>query len=70
MAIYTVLQKYANTGLKQNLLKSITLDVITRLLDNAAFFFIHVGGGGEDFLKISRKYVGREVEGFTFTLNG
>ena len=41
---YTVLQKYAHIGLKQNLLRSITLDIITRLLDNAAFVCIHVVG--------------------------
>ena len=39
---YTVLQKYAHIGLKQNLLRSITLDIITRLLDNAAFVCTHV----------------------------
>ena len=41
---YTVLQIYAHTGLKQNLLKSITLDIISRLLDNAAFVCICVVG--------------------------
>ena len=35
--------------------ESITLDIITRLLDNASFVCVHVG---EDFLKISRKCVG------------
>ena len=40
--IYTVLQKYEYTGLKQNLLRSITLDIITRVFDNAAFVCIHV----------------------------
>ena len=40
--IYTVLQKYAHVGLKQNLLRSITLDIITRLLDNAAFVCMRV----------------------------
>ena len=39
---YTVLQKHAYTGLKQNILRSITLDIITRLLDNAAYVCIHV----------------------------
>ena len=39
---YTVLQKYAHIGLKQNLLRSTTLDIITRLLDNAAFVCVHV----------------------------
>ena len=42
--VYTVLQKYAHIGLKQNLLRSITLDIITRLLDNATFVCIHVVG--------------------------
>ena len=40
--VCTVLQKYAHTGLKESLLRSITLDIITRLLDNAAFVSIHV----------------------------
>ena len=39
---YTVLQKYEHTGLKQNLFRSITLDIIARLFDNAAFVCIHV----------------------------
>ena len=39
---YTVLQKYARIALKQNLLRSITLDIITRLLDNAVFVCIRV----------------------------
>ena len=37
-----VLQKYEHTGLKQNLLRSITLDIITGLFDNATFVCIHV----------------------------
>ena len=49
---YTVSQKYEHTGLKQNLLRSITLDVITRVLDNAAFVCIHVV---ERFSKDSQK---------------
>ena len=44
MNFYTVLQKYAHTGLKQKLLRSTTLDIITRLLDNAAFVCVHVVG--------------------------
>ena len=44
MALYTVLQKYAHIGLNQNLFRSTTLDIITRLLDNAAFVCIHVVG--------------------------
>ena len=39
---YTVLQKYVHIGLKQNLLISTTVDIITRLLDNAAFVCVHV----------------------------
>ena len=42
--VYTVLQKYAHTGLNQNLFRSTTLDIITRLLDNAAFVCVHVVG--------------------------
>ena len=50
---YTVLQTYAHTGLKQNLLKSITLDIIARLLDNAAFVCIHeVGRFSKDFSEL------------------
>ena len=51
----------------KNLLTSITLDIITRLLDNAP---LSVFTWWEDFLKISRKCAGREVEGFSFRLNG
>ena len=50
---YTVLQKYAHIGLKQNLLRSITLVIITRLLDNAAFVYIHVVGRfSKDFSEV------------------
>ena len=56
---YTVLQKYAHIGLNQNLFRSTTLDIITRLLDNTAFQFVFVWW--EDFQKISWKCVG---EGF------
>ena len=50
---YTVLQKYAHIGLKQNLLRSITLDIITRLLDNATFVCIHVVGTfSKDFSEV------------------
>ena len=44
MCDYTVLQKYAHIWFKQNHLGSITLDIITRLLDNAAFVCIQVVG--------------------------
>ena len=48
--VYTVLQKYAHIGLKQNLPRSTTLDIITRLVDNAAFVCIQVVGRfSEDF---------------------
>ena len=51
--LYTVLQKYAHIGLKQNLLRSITLDIITRLLDNAAFVCIHeLGRFSKDFSEV------------------
>ena len=47
------MQKYAHIGLKQNLLRSITLDIITRLLDNAAFVCIHVVGRfSKDFSEV------------------
>ena len=50
---YTVLQIYAHTRLKQNLLKSMTLDIIARLLDNAAFVCIHmVGRFSKDFSEL------------------
>ena len=40
-----MLQIYVHIGLKQNFLRSTTLDIInTRLLDNAAFVCIHVVG--------------------------
>ena len=41
----TVLEKYAHIGLTQNyFLRSTTLDIITRLLDNAAFVCGSPGG--------------------------
>ena len=50
---YTVLQKYAYIELKQKLLRSITLDIITRLLDNAAFVCVHpVGRFSKDFSEV------------------
>ena len=50
---YTVLQKYAHIGLKQNLLRWKTLDIITRLLDNAAFVCVHVVGRfSKDFSEV------------------
>ena len=53
MLDYTVLQKYAHIGLKQNLLRSTTLDIITRLLDNAAFVCVHVVGRlSKDFSEV------------------
>ena len=51
--IYTVLQKYAHIGLKQNLLRSTTLDIIAILLDNAAFVCVHVVGRlSKDFSEV------------------
>ena len=51
--LYTVLQKYAHIGLKQNFFKSTTLDIITRLLDNAAFVCVHmVGRSSKDFSEV------------------
>ena len=50
---YIVLQKYAHIGLKQNLPRSTTLDIITRLRDNAAFVCVHlVGRFSEDFSEV------------------
>ena len=50
---YTVLQKYSYIELKQNLLRSITLDIITRLLDNASFACVHpVGRFSKDFSEV------------------
>ena len=40
--MHCIRQKYEHTGLKQNLLRSITLDIITRLFDSAAFVCIQV----------------------------
>ena len=48
-----VLQKYAHIGLNQNLLRSTTLDIITRLLANAAFVCVHVVGRfSKDFSEV------------------
>ena len=64
---YTVLQKYSHIGLKQTLLRLTTVDIITRLLDNAAFVCVHVMGRfSKDFSEVGRL----EVEGFSFMLNG
>ena len=53
MWFYTVLEKYAHIGLKQNLLRSITLDIITRLPDNATFVCFHVVGRfSKDFSEV------------------
>ena len=50
---YTVFQKYAHIGLKQNFLRSTTLDIITRLLDNAAFVCVRVVGRfSKDFSEV------------------
>ena len=40
--LFPVLQNYTHIGLKQNLLRLITLDIITRLLDNAVLTCMHV----------------------------
>ena len=53
--LYTVLQKYAHIGLNQNLFRSTTLDIITRLLDNASFVCVHVVGRfSKDFSEVRR----------------
>ena len=58
---YTVLQKYAHIGLKQNL-RSTTLDIITRLRDNAAFVCVHVVGRfSKDFSEV-RELRSREFQ--------
>ena len=50
---YTVLQNYAHIGAETKLLRAITLDIITRLLDNAVFVCIHVVGRfSEDFSEL------------------
>ena len=53
--------------LRAHRVETITLDIITRLFDNPAFACIHVASR---FLKICQNYVGWEVEGFCFSLNG
>ena len=59
---YTVLQKYEHTQLKQNLLRSVTLDIITRVFDNVAFVCIHVV---ERFSKdFSEVHDGLRIRGF------
>ena len=67
LSAYSVLQKYAHIGLKQNLLRSTTLDIITRLLDNAAFVCIHVAGRlSKNFSEVcglrSQQYCARNYE--------
>ena len=53
MAFYTVSQKCEHIGLKENLLKSITLDIITRFFYNAAFVCVHVVGRfSKDFSEV------------------
>ena len=50
---YTVLRKYAHIGLKQNFLRWTSHDIITRLLDNAAFVCVHlVGKFSKDFSEV------------------
>ena len=50
---FTVLQKYVHIRLEQNLLRSTTFDIITRLLDNAAFVCVHlVGRFSKDFSEV------------------
>ena len=50
---YTVLQKYAHIGFNQNLFRSTTLDIVTRLLDNAVFVCVHVVGRfSKDFSEV------------------
>ena len=51
--IYTVLQKYAHIGLKQNLLRSTTPGIITRSVDNTAFVcVILVGRFSKNFSEV------------------
>ena len=51
--IYTTLLKYAHIGLNQNLFRLTTLNIITRLLDNAAFVCVHVVGRfSKDFSEV------------------
>ena len=69
---FTVLQKYAHIGLKQNLLRSTTLDIITRLRDNAVFVCVHeVRRFSKDFSEV-RGLVSRgfqlQVESMTTVL--
>ena len=55
MIFDTVLQIYGHIDLKQNLLRSTPLDIITRLLDNAAFVCVHVVGRfSKDFFEVRR----------------
>ena len=52
-SFYTVLQKYTHIGLNQNFFRSITLDIMTRLLDNSAFVCVHVlGRFSKDFSEV------------------
>ena len=52
-SVYTVLQKYAHIGLNPNFFRSTTVDIITRLLDNAAFVCVHVMGRfSKDFSEV------------------
>ena len=63
---YTVLQKYAHLGFNKNLFRSTTLDIITRLLDNAAFVCVNVVGR---FSKEFSEVGGLRSRGFQFRLN-
>ena len=48
-----MLQKYSHIGLKQNLLRSTTFDIITRLPDNVSFVCVHVVGRfSKDFSEV------------------
>ena len=49
---YTLLQNYVHIGLKQNLLRSITIDIITRFLENPAFRIHVVGRFSKDFSEL------------------
>ena len=42
--LHSIAEIYAHIGLNQNLFRSTALDIITRLLGNAAFVCVHVVG--------------------------
>ena len=58
---FTLYCRNTRIGLNQNLFRSTTLDIITRLLDNAAFVCVHVVGG---FSKDCSKVRGLRSQGF------